>query len=505
MKKFIMLSALVAATSTAFVACSSDDDLAQQPKAPETTFDSSKGTPFSLSVSGETRATLYNADAWDGTDVGDGKWVSEIKLYGKQQNQTIPWMNSAVFTRNAYDSDDWAITRDASSTSPTTPRWPKTGENPEQGQPAIDSSSPTDFYAITDNAIGSETTAAISNVGAWMSKINDDTNPAASFTYTMGTLKADLPHIDAVSGTGYLQDPATDESEYVPYVDASKLKDLMVAKATTTEPANGNLTLSNFTHVLAGLNIKLIFRNDGVISNAQGNHQAVIHYIKIMGLNTSGTYDFNAAGTDADPYWKGLSGADESCYYKEFNSYQLVDSNEDEYDEAPNTEDVTDFPDVATLTRGDVYTVYKKEIGTDVYYKKVVSPMTIPAVAESTTPSAADNDFWLVNKTDPWMVIPQKTTDNVWDGKKCASSQYIAAGKVYIVLGITDDQYTTDVEVFLPLDTEFLAGANKTLRLDLGKFRDLYADAKPADGNADYYFLPSDTNGSARGYDFVDE
>ena len=492
MKKVILLMAACVAVGTAFVACSSDDDLVQNaPVVPEENMDTPKGTPFSLSVSADTRATLYNADAWDGTDVGDGKWVSEIKIYGKQTQAATPWMKSAVFTRNAYDSDTWTITRDATSTSPDTPTWPVTDAN---ATPATDSSDPTDFYAITDNAIGSTKEATISNVGAWM------TTPG-TFTYTMATTNGPVPHIELLRGTGYLDDPV----ENANYVDASELKDLMVAKATTTEPVDGKLTLPAFTHVLAGLNIKLIFRNDGVISNAQGNHQAVIHYIKIMGLNTSGTYNFNAAGTAGDPYWTGLSGADESCYYKEFASYQLVDSDEDEYDEAAKSEDVTAFPDEATLTRSHIYTVYKNESTDPVTYKKVVSPMTIPAVAENTTPAAADNNFWLVNKTDPWMVIPQKTTDHKWDGAKCTSNNYIEAGKVYIVLGITDDQYTDDVEVFLPLDTEFVAGTNKTLRLDLGQFRDLYADAKPVDGNADYYFIPSDTNGQARGYDFIDE
>ncbi len=501
MKKVILLMAACVAVGTAFVACSSDDDLVQQaPVVPEENMDTPKGTPFSLSVSADTRATLYNADAWDGTDVGDGKWVSEIKIYGKQTQATSAWMKSAVFTRDAYNSNTWTITRDATSTSPTTPTWPVTDAN---ATPATDSSDPTDFYAITDNAIGSTKEATISNVGAWM------TTPG-TFTYTMATTNGPVPHIDIVSGTGYLEDTDKNTSDvddpYVDYVDTSELKDLMVAKATTTEPVDGKLTLPAFTHVLAGLNIKLIFRNDGVISNAQGNHQAVIHYIKIMGLNTSGTYNFNAAGTAVDPYWTDLAGADGSCYYKKFDSYQLVDSNETEYDEASDTEDVTDFPDDATLTKSDIYKIYRKEIGTDVYtYKKAVSRMTIPAVAESTTPAAADNNFWLVSKTDPWMVIPQKTTDHKWDGAKCTSNNYIEAGKVYVVLGILDDQYTDDVEVFLPLDTEFVAGTNKTLRLDLGQFRDLYADAKPVDGNADYYFIPSDTNGQARGYDFIDE
>jgi hypothetical protein len=60
---------------------------------------------------------------------------------------------------------------------------------------------------------------------------------------------------------------------------------------------------------------------------------------------------------------------------------------------------------------------------------------------------------------------------------------------------------TENVEIFLPLDTEFVAGKNKTLRLDIGKFRDLYNNT----GDAAYYFEPAQATGGARGYDFIDE
>ena len=103
MKKFIVLTAILAAASTAFVACSSDDDLAQQPKAPETIVDSPKGTPFSLSVSADTRSTLYNANAWDKTD--GVPWVKEIKIYGNQADISNIWMNSVVFKRDSYNAD----------------------------------------------------------------------------------------------------------------------------------------------------------------------------------------------------------------------------------------------------------------------------------------------------------------------------------------------------------------------------------------------------------------
>ena len=208
-----------------------------------------------------------------------------------------------------------------------------------------------------------------------------------------------------------------------------------------------------FSHVLAGLNIKVIFRNDGVTSPTGTNvDYAEIHYIKIVGLKTSGTYTFNPTGTN--PNWNTSAGAS-ICYYKPF-----------------------------------------------------ATPITVNAFLEATTAADADENKWLVEKTDPWMVIPQTTVP--WTCQAPGPGNYIkdlegGANMAYVVLGITDHAHTPDVEVFLPLATTFVAGTNKTLRLDLGKFRDLYQNDS---GEAPYYFSPASGGGSgsgARGYDFIDE
>ena len=449
MKKFIMLSAVMAAVSTAFVACSSDEDLAQQPKAPETIVDTPKGTPFSLSVSAATRAKLYNEDAWDGSDVGDGNWVNQIVLYGKQ---TDAWLNSNIFVRTSKAADaSWTTNRTLTATGVSTPTWPT--EN---------TSTPTEFYAITDNdMIIDDDNANISNVGAWMSTLG-------TFTYTMAKVEGEyLPHIDpnqAQTGKIVAGGVETD------YVNVSTLKDLMVASATKkeSETTNGQLELT-FSHVLAGLSIKAIFLNNEVLEGYQAyqadntldfnSGNALIHYIKIMGLKTSGTYTFNPSGTD--PNWDISEGA-YVCYYKAFSPAITV-----------NAFAEPDYPDGATADQ--------------------------KAAAKAAAIAAADENKWLVEKTDPWMVIPQPT--DPWDCQGCSGGKYIADGKAYIVLGITDHLETENVEIFLPLDTEFVAGKNKTLRLDIGKFRDLYNNT----GDAAYYFEPAQATGGARGYDFIDE
>ena len=106
------------------------------------------------------------------------------------------------------------------------------------------------------------------------------------------------------------------------------------------------------------------------------------------------------------------------------------------------------------------------------------------------------------------MVIPQ-TTDP-WDGIGLATGStddnYIASGKAYIVLGLSNEDMD-DVEAFLPLNTTFLAGTNKTLRLDLAQFRDLYSGTAGAPA-AFLYGAATGGGGSsnpARGYDIIDE
>ncbi len=266
MKKFIMLSAVMAAVSTAFVACSSDDDLAQAPAVPEeTVIDTPKGTPFSLSVSADTRSTLYNADAWNETN--SGTWVKEIKVYGKQTGASDPWVNNVVFKRNAYNAD-WVANRSAAAESITELNWPS--ENTDKA---------TTFYAITDgDNMGSGTTAAIPYVSAWMSTVG-------TFSYSLPTTTSDILWYN---NNGY--DFSNDVYNSYTYVTNSALKDLMVASVATTETSDGTLNLA-FAHALAGLTIKAIFASDGEFANSAS---AKVKSVMVCGLHVAGTYTFGA-------------------------------------------------------------------------------------------------------------------------------------------------------------------------------------------------------------------
>lgn len=260
MKKLLVMSALVA-VSTAFVACSSDDDLVQQaPVVPEETV---VGTPFTISTGADTRATLYNANAWDKSN--STTWVSDLKLYGKQGSND-PWMNSVIFHRDAYDGD-WAPNRSASEASLSTVNWP-----------TADKTTPTTFYAITDNAIGTGTTAAIAGVSEWMST-------PGSFVYTMPTTTSDILWY---KDNGY--DFSNDVYNSYTYVTDAALTDLMVASAESAETANGVLSLA-FTHALAGLTIKAIFASDAEHGNSAS---ATVKSVMVCGLNGAGTYTFGA-------------------------------------------------------------------------------------------------------------------------------------------------------------------------------------------------------------------
>lgn len=263
MKKLLVLSAL-AAVSTAFVACSSDDDLVQQaPEVPQT-----KGTPFSVSIQNgtETRATLYNADAWNKTN--STTWVNAFKLYGKQGSND-PWMNNVVFARAAYDAD-WVADRSAAeaTVNPADLTWP-----------VADKTTPTSFYAITDGAVGTGTSATIAGVSEWM------TTPG-SFVYEFPTTTSDIL---------WYKDNAYDFENNVynsyTYVTNANLTDLMVASSETVETTDGVLSLG-FTHALAGLTIKAMF-----VSNAenQNSASATVKSVMVCGLDGAGTYTFGAS------------------------------------------------------------------------------------------------------------------------------------------------------------------------------------------------------------------
>ena len=299
----VFMAAFVAACA-AFVACSSDDDLVQQaPEVPEV-----KGTPFSISVGADTRATLYNADAWGATGVNTK--VTMLKLYGKQTDQTTPWLNNVVFTR-ASTSTDWSANRDAEHDAlgdEEKPTWPKSGNS-------IDSSVDTKFYAITDNAIGDGKASVISGVDDWM-------NPVGSFTYGLTSKTEDISWYNIID---YEFQPTT-----TTYVDPDKLKDLMVSTTTTNESgaSNGKVELG-FKHALSNLVIKAKFLSDGESNN---HITATIKSIMVCGLNTEGTCTigltptWSALGTPM-PYYKVLATPVTVTAIPENSDAQTIENN----------------------------------------------------------------------------------------------------------------------------------------------------------------------------------
>ena len=432
MKKVFMFAAF-AAVSTAFIGCSSDEDLAQVPEVfVEEPAPAPKGTPFSVSAfaEGATRATRYNKNAWNGTE--DVPWVSGFTLWGKQAGADDPWLDNLVFSRGTYDATTWTTSDNIT--------WPGDVESTTDVDERTNDNT---FYAITSgsasNAIG---------VTSWKPE-------NGQFSYKLTTSEVAIPHIDPAVGTGVLLDEG--EATYVVDTTATSMADLMVAtKTLKEEEATSGILPLTFTHALSGLAIKLIFRNNASLDgrtawdDAEGTYEekiaaelteyvdVKINYIKVYGLMTSATYSF-ASGWSAQ--------TTEGCYYKSFTT-----------------------------------------------------PPTIKAESEAT--AAADANYVMLVNPGEWLVIPQ-TTD-AWDGgvKDTDDAGYIADGKAYIVLGITDDQGNSDMEVFLPLATTFTAGTNKTLRIDLGTFRDLYTPDDVEAAKAAYYFAPAQGGGAAPAFIF---
>lgn len=287
MKKFIMLSAVMAAVSTAFIACSSDDDLAQAPAVPEeTVIDTPKGTPFSLSVSADTRATMYNADAW-GTSGANA--VTMLKLYGKQPSYAA-WMDR-IFTRDA-DKTNWTSTRNATTGSTTTdaaaPCWPVDDPNTND----VESAEATKFYAITDNAIGTESGTPIAGISEWMSPT------VGKFKYALPIFEPDpIKPEEAILWYNSNEYSQTQQIAYS-YVNNSQLTDLMVASAETTEASTvngeGKLSLA-FTHALATLKIQAAFVSDAEYNDGNDPSQATIKSVMVCGLKGAGTYTFGGS------------------------------------------------------------------------------------------------------------------------------------------------------------------------------------------------------------------
>ena len=310
-KKFILFSAALAAVAT-FTGCSSEDDLVAQEPVVEEPVEEVKGTPFKIvaSIEGATRATMYNANAWDGTN--STTWVSNIKVWGKQSSVADPWMNDVVFTRTAHNAD-WTASRDAAGNISKLV-WPADDKETDADEREIT----TNFYAITDNAIkGQSDNNALEGVSKWM-------NPTVGqFVYTMPKIEASNEEDDRRNIT-WSEDNSYDFSAIATnQVDASKVYDLMTASATKkeSETTSGTLPLA-FTHALAGLTIKAKFVNADGRRYYDDDEEDWVGYlakikgIKVCGLNTAGTYTIGTG-------WDKLNTTD-YCYYKDLSTLNIT-------------------------------------------------------------------------------------------------------------------------------------------------------------------------------------
>ena len=449
MKKFIVLSALVAATSTAFVACSSDDDLAQQPKAPETIVDngSSKGTPFSVNPSsGATRAVRYGSSAWGNYDSEHPtNFVDCFKLYGKQSGLDA-WINNVVFTRakTGAEANIWgpSLTQSTPVASLSWPSGYTTGESPIKKSEVA-----TNFYAITDNNIfaGNHATKpdGIDGVSQWM-------NTEGSFGYSLQTTHATIPWDNSQSNPGEISD------QDITFIDRANIRDLMYATTTKKEAdvTSGQLPLA-FHHALSGLSIQAKFLSNGEYkTDASKNGYAMIKAVAICGLNTSGTFTMNpSTGLGA---WSGL-GTKVNYYYAIPDAGGRKISVENDQDA-----DVVANPTITELVPAGEWLMVPQEISTS-------------ATADVT----------------PW--------DYSYSGVLPDASSF-----AYIVVILADKkELDTDFTLCFPLNTKLNAGKNRVITIDIAQGR--YASWDFDDDNVSDLFYEPSTIVTSRQFDFGEE
>ena len=267
-KKFLFLSAFVAAT-TAFIGCSSDENLAEVPEvieepAPEP--EAPKGTPFRVVVgNGTTRADLTKTTTAN---------LSNFVLYGIQQTATPNfWMDGLTFVKE----DGWGC-----SDNPT---WPV--DNKETN---------TKFYGFSDGVTSGIPTGLTPSIES----------DAQSFHFTFGEGEESTLYHAAVSeaegsstyGASWNTRKANLRESFkstATVLDNDRLTDLLVTKATeATESDNDGTLRLGFSHALSNLVIKAKFVADETGPNWPAGSVFVIEWLRIYGLYTSGTYTFGS-------------------------------------------------------------------------------------------------------------------------------------------------------------------------------------------------------------------
>lgn len=442
-KKMILFAALVAASGTAFVSCSSNDEdvLAQEPVAPVVEeilvpdTNSVQGTPFTVKAfSGidDTRAVRYGAD---GKEVNSGTgWISEIKLWGQQAEASSPWLNSVVFSRTSAESDSWSPARQNNGNPLASITWPTTN-----------AAKATTFYGITDGKIASGDGNHIDGVTENFGEGKFVYNPAtAVISHYADGLKYNATEAAEGYAFGWVHaaDPQSVEIEDFSVVDNSKIGDLMVATVEKTQTADGSIPMA-FEHALCGLYVSAKFCpvDQKWVTADDLNNKFTFLGLRLHGIATGGTYTYGSG-------WSNLTGTT-GMYYYGFGVY------EDGGGKSVQAE-------ITTAT-----------------------PHKEPLVPSGT-----------------WLLVPQEVTG--WD---CSyNNANLPSSGAYIEILYTHggcDPITKYQGIALyPLPSmTFEAGHNYHLIIDVEKVRvsnlDSYKDsgASGKDGKCDYVFRPTESGG----------
>ena len=267
MKKMVLMAAFVAA-GAAFVACSSNDDLVQQaPEVPEV-----KGTPVKVVLDG-TRANLDNTTTAN---------LASFQLYGVQQTPVKNfWMDNVQFTKSG---SEWGAA--------SNPTWPLTNKDVT-----------TNFYGFADGVTNGTPLGVTPSIDA----------DAQSFTFTFGDGAESTQYhsiytqtyIDGLSSPGLKtsrQNTRNSQKSTQTVLDNNNLTDLLVTydNSTGTEGTDGTISL-NFKHALSNLVIKAMFVGDETQYYWPNGTKFWIEWIRVYGLNTSGTYTFGSGWTFDSP------------------------------------------------------------------------------------------------------------------------------------------------------------------------------------------------------------
>ena len=298
-KKFLFLSALVAAT-TAFIGCSSDENLAEVPEVIEEPSEEviPQGTPFSVKAFGtdDTRAIRYGEG---GKEMNDGSgWISELKIWGSQKEINNNWLQSMVFKRTNADSKEWTPARKNDGSTAASTGWPTTNTDKV-----------TTFYAITDgniaNASGNKVNGVTENFLDGKIVYNPET---AEIDARADGFESDLDNYIA-GGWVQASSPADTEIDNFDAVDNSKIGDLMVATKVSVETADGSIPMS-FDHALCGLYVcaKFCPVNQNWVTATGYANKFTIMGVRLHGLYTGGTYTFGSG-------WGSYTGQSGLYYY----------------------------------------------------------------------------------------------------------------------------------------------------------------------------------------------